>query len=79
MTRTDRDRIMQLEELMLELSKRLAWAQENADMRKISLDKVSIDRDNWRTVAYNLARLLGKPEYADAEYQDVVDSLEKQS
>lgn len=40
-------RIKSLEQLVLDLQKRLSWAQENADMRKIYLDQMTQSRDYW--------------------------------
>ena len=41
-------RIKNLEQLVLDLQKRLNWAREDADMRKIYLDSMTKDRDHWR-------------------------------
>lgn len=43
-----RKRIKSLEQLVLDLQKRLNWAREDADMRKIYLDSMTKERDYWR-------------------------------
>ena len=48
-----------------------AWDMTN-DLQR-SLDWMTSDRDRWRKTAEMLARELGKPEYAQAEYENQGD------
>ena len=45
-----------------------SWLTEAAD----EIERLRINRDRWRKTAEQLARELGKVEYAQATYEDVV-------
>lgn len=58
-------RIKDLEALVLDLQKRSQWAREDADMRKIDLDKMTNLRDEWQRVAYHLAEHISYTDRGD--------------